>query len=138
MVVALTFQVVTLLVALQFNHHFPGQLTGCFSISVVTDADNIKNVLEVLELMVTWWEDAHPSNTEDEVNVGLTSEDEAEGMDRQPGVARRGQVAGGGPPWGATPTPVEEGEVVVKKVGAQEDEAAGVSPPVRGRLARRG
>ena len=82
---------------------------------MVTDADNIKDVLEVLELMVTWWKDAHPSDTEDEVNVGLTSEDEAEGLDPEAGVAWRGRAARGGPPQGATPTPVGEGEVVVKK-----------------------
>ena len=115
MVVALTFQVVTLLVALQFNCHFSGQLTGCFSISVVTDAANVKNVLEVSELMVMWWKDAHPTKPQDEVNVGLTSEYEAEGMVQQPGIAQRGQAAGGGPPWGATPTLVGEGGVVVKK-----------------------
>ena len=48
---------------------------------MVTDANNIKDVLKVSELMVTWWKDAHPSDTQDEVNMGLTSEDEAEGMD---------------------------------------------------------
>ena len=61
------------------------------------------------------WKDAHPSDTEDEVNVGLTSEDEAEGLGPEAGVAWRGQAARGRPPWGATPTPVGEGEVVVKK-----------------------
>ena len=81
MVVTLTFQVVTLLVTLQFDHHSLGQLTGHFSISLVADADNVKDVLKVLELMVMWWKDAHPSNTEDEVNVGFSSKDEAEGMD---------------------------------------------------------
>ena len=72
---------VTLLVTLQLNRHFPGQLTGCFSISVVTDADNVKDMLEVSGLMIMWWKEAHPSDTEDEVNVGLTSEDEVESMD---------------------------------------------------------
>ena len=47
--------------------------------------------------------------------MGLSSEDEAEGMDQQPGIAWRGQAAREGPPWGATPTLVGEGEVVVKK-----------------------
>ena len=52
---------------------------------------------------------------EDEGNVGLSSEDEAEGLDPGAGVAQRGQAAEGAPPWGATPTAVGEGEVVVKK-----------------------
>ena len=82
---------------------------------MVTDADNVKDVLEVSELMVTWQKDAHPSNTEDEVNLGLSSEDETEGMDQQPLIAQRGHAAREGPPQGATPTPVGEGEVVVKK-----------------------
>ena len=48
------------------------------SISVVADTDNIKDVLEVIEvsgLMVIWWKQAHPSDTEDEANVSLTSKD---------------------------------------------------------------
>ena len=47
--------------------------------------------------------------------MGLSSEDEAEGIDQQPGIAQRGQAAREGPPWGATLTQVGEGEVVVKK-----------------------
>ena len=70
--------------------------------------------------------------------MGLSLEDEAEGLDPEAGVAWRGQVARGGPPWGATPTPVGEGEVVVKKQDPQEDKAAGVSSPARGRPSRRG
>ena len=46
--------------------------------------------------------------------MGLSSEDKAEGMDPGAGVAQRGQAARGGPPQGATPTLVGEGEVVVK------------------------
>ena len=82
---------------------------------MVADADNVKDVLKVSELMVTQWKDANPSNTEDEVNMGLTSEDEAEGLGPEAGVAWRGQAARGEPPQGATPTLVGEGEVVVKK-----------------------
>ena len=83
------------------------------SISVVTDADNIKDVLEVSGLMVTWWKQAHPFDTEDEANVSLTSEDEVEGLEDLPGVACRGLPACQ-PSQGATVT-ATEGEVVVKK-----------------------
>ena len=36
------------------------------------------------------WKITHPSDTEDERNVGLSSEDEAEGLEVAPGVVRRG------------------------------------------------
>ena len=65
--------------------------------------------------MVSWYRQEHPSDMEDEGDVGLSSEDETEGLDPEAGVAQRGQAARGGPPQGATPTPVGEGEVVVKK-----------------------
>ena len=37
------------------------------------------------------------------------------GLYPEAGVAQRGQAAREGPPWGATPTPVGEGKVVVKR-----------------------
>ena len=74
---------------------------------------------ESSEMKVSCWKIAHPSDTKDEKNVGLSSEDEAEGLEVAPGVARRGT---GGP---ATPEPqpapvsapvqVAEDEVIVKK-----------------------
>ena len=70
---------------------FSSQLHGCFSISVVADEDNVKDILLTSPLMVSWCRQEHPSDREDE------------------GEAARG------PPQGATPTPVGEGEVVVKK-----------------------
>ena len=76
------------------------------SISVVADTDNIKDVLEVIEvsgLMVIWWKQAHPSDTEDEANVSLTSKDKVEEREHQPGVACRGLPACQ-PPQGATVT----------------------------------
>ena len=41
-------------------------------------------------MKVSRWKIEHPSDTEDERNVGLSSEDEAEGLETAPGVARRG------------------------------------------------
>ena len=45
-------------------------------------------------MKVSRWKITHPSDTEDEKNVGLSSKDEAEGLKEAPGVARRGT---GGP-----------------------------------------
>ena len=52
--------------------------------------DLLKLVWECTELKASRWKILHPSDTEDEPNVGLSSEDEAEGMEVTPGVARRG------------------------------------------------
>ena len=61
----------------------------------------------------------HPSDTEDEQSVGISSEDEAEGLEAAPGVAR----CGSGRPAALEAQPalvpvqpqVAEDEVVVKK-----------------------
>ena len=65
------------------------------------------------------WKISHPSNTEDERNVGLSSEDEAEGLEMALGVARRG--TGGPAALEPQPAPVPvlvrvaDNKVVVKK-----------------------
>ena len=65
------------------------------------------------------WKILHPSDTEDERAVGLTSEDEAEGLEPAPGVSRHS--FGGPPAPEVQPEPVPaqpqvaEDEVVVKK-----------------------
>ena len=81
--------------------------------------DLLKSVWECSEIKVTHWKITHPSDTEDERNVGLSSEDEAEGLEVAPGVARRGT---GGPaalePQPApVPVPVRVAEdgVIIKK-----------------------
>ena len=74
---------------------------------------------ECTELKASPWKALHPSDTEDEPNVGLSSEDEAEGMEATPGVTRRGP----GRPAAPEPQPalapallqVTADEVVVKK-----------------------
>ena len=43
--------------------------------------DNLKSILEGSQLMMSKWKHDHTLDTEDETLVGLTSEDEAEGMD---------------------------------------------------------
>ena len=66
------------------------------------------------------WKIQHPSDTEDDCAVGLTSEDEAEGLEPTPGVARRS--FGGPPAPEVQPAPIRSttpsaagDEVVVKK-----------------------
>ena len=92
-VVTLTFQVVALLVTLLVLPYFSSQLSSCFTISVVADEDNVKDVLLTSPLMVSWYRKEHPLDTEDEGDVGLSSEDEAEGLDPEAGVAQRGQAS---------------------------------------------
>ena len=94
---------------------------GIFSlISVLADRDLLKSVLECSELVTSLWKHGHPSDTEEDPAVGLSSEDEAAGLEPEPGVARH--RFGGPTPVGA-PAPAEvppkvhpaEDEVVVKK-----------------------
>ena len=70
-------------------------------------------------MKVSRWKILHPSDTEDERNVGLSSEDEAEGLETAPGVARRrtGLPAAPEPQPAPVPAPVQlaEDEVIVKK-----------------------
>ena len=80
-----------------------GQLTSCFSLSVVADEDNIKDILLTSPLMVSWHRVEHPSDTEDEGDVGLSSEDEAEGLGPEAGVVWRGQASRVGRPEGVAP-----------------------------------
>ena len=93
---------------------FSSHLSSCFSISVAADEDNVKDILLTSPLMVSWYKKEHPSDTEDEGDVGLSLEDEAEGLGPEAGVGQRGQAARAGP-GRAAPTPVGEGEVIVKK-----------------------
>ena len=58
------------------------------SFTVLADVNLVKSVLECSLLKVSRWKVEHPSDTEDETLVGLSSEDEAEGLDAIPGVAR--------------------------------------------------
>ena len=81
--------------------------------------DLLKSVWECLEIKVSHWKIAHPSNTEDEKNVGLSSEDEAEGLEVVPGIARRGTglPAALEPQPAPVPAPAQiaEDEIIIKK-----------------------
>ena len=69
------------------------------------------------------WKIAHPSDTEDERKVGLSSEDEAEGLETAPGVARRGTGGPAAPEPQPAPVPVPvrvaDDEVVIKSRALQ-------------------
>ena len=103
-----------------------GHITGCiailpyfpwsfnwslFFISVIADADLMKSVLEMSRLLSLPYKAEHPSDTEDRLEVGLSSEDEAEGLPADPGRAQRGIVTGPA----TAPEPTGGNEVVVKK-----------------------
>ena len=47
---------------------------------MIADADLMKSVLETSRVWVSLYKAEHPSDTEDGLNVGLLSEDEAEGL----------------------------------------------------------
>ena len=76
---------------------------------MIADADLLKSVLEMSRLLMLPYKAEHPSDTEDRLNVGLSSEDEAEGLPTDPGRAHRGVVTGPSP----APKPTKGAEVVV-------------------------
>ena len=72
-------------------------------------------MLECSALQVSHWKVDHPSDTEEEVVVGLSSEDEAEGLEPTPWVARcRSGSHAPAPSEESHPT-AEADEVVLKK-----------------------
>ena len=87
-----------------------------FVISALADEDLLKSVLECSALQVSHWKVDHPSDTEEDVTVGLSSENEAEGLEPTPRVARHG--SGGHAPMLSESCPVADAdEVLVKKRG---------------------
>ena len=87
--------------------------------SVKADSKLLKMVWDCSDLKVSRWKILHPSDTEDKCTIGLTSKDEAEGLEAAPGVAR---CSFGGPPTlEAQPALVlpqlhpAEDEVIMKK-----------------------
>ena len=85
-----------------------------FVISVLADEDLLKLVLECSALQVSHWKVDHPSDTEEDITVGLSSKDEAEGLEPTLGVARCG--SSGHAPVSLDSHPVANvDEVLVKK-----------------------
>ena len=71
-----------------FSITFAAKCMVSFLISVLADEDLLKSVLECSDLMVSGQKRDHPSDTEDDTMVGLSSEDEAEGLAAAPRVSR--------------------------------------------------
>ena len=71
-----------------FTINFAVECMVSFLISVLADEDLLKLVLECSELMISAWKKDHPSDTEDDTVVGLSSEDKTEGLAAAPGVSR--------------------------------------------------
>ena len=57
-----------------FTTNFAVKCIVSFFISVLADGDLLKSVLECSDLVVLTWKRDHPSDTEDNVLVGLSSE----------------------------------------------------------------
>ena len=68
---------------------------------MIADADLMKSVLETSRLLMSPYKANHPSDTEDGLEVGLSSEDKVEGLPADPGRAHRGIMTGPAP----TPEP---------------------------------
>ena len=88
-----------------------------FLLSVLADSSLLKSVLECSPLKTSSWKDHHPSDTEDEVAVGLSNKDEVEGLDAVPGVSHHSFSGPAREPVAtamAAPQPAQD-EVVVKK-----------------------
>ena len=60
----------------------------CF-LSVALDNDNQKMVLSVQDIRLSAHKDAHPSDSEDNVDIGLSSEEEAEDLAESPHIRRK-------------------------------------------------
>ena len=86
-----------------------------FFVSVIADVDLMKAVLEMSRLLTSPYKAEHPSDTEDGLEVGLSSEDEVEGLPADPGRACRGIVTGTAPAPATAPESKGGNKVVVKK-----------------------
>ena len=78
---------------------------------MIADADLMKSVLEMSRLLTLPYKAEHPSDIEDGLEVGLSSEDEVDSLPADPGRAHRGVVTGPAP----TPEPTGGDKVVVKR-----------------------
>ena len=83
------------------------------------DRNLLKSVWECSDIKLSRWKILHPSDTEDERNVGISSEDKAEGLEDAAGVARCGLGVPAALEAQPAPAPaqvqVAADEVVIKK-----------------------
>ena len=93
-------------------------------------------MLECSALKVSSWKVGHPSDTEDETLVGLSSEDEAEGLVALPGVARWRSSGPAVVPGSTVHHPAAEDGSPGKEEGLEAGETTGVVPSSRGGPAR--
>ena len=71
-----------------FTTNFAVECMVLFLVSILANEDLLKSVLECLELMILAWKRDHPSNTEDDTVVRLSSKDEVQGLATIPEMAR--------------------------------------------------
>ena len=79
-------------------------LDVCTLISVTLDEANVKDVVAVQDIRLSAYKDLHPSDSEDNMDIGLSSEDEAEDLDEQP-FSRRKYHQPAPPPPAPEPQP---------------------------------
>ena len=86
-----------------------------FVISVLVNEDLLKLVLECSVLQVSHWKVDHPSDTEEEVVIGLSSEEGVEGLEPTPWVARCRSGSHAPAPLEEPHPTAEANEVLVKR-----------------------
>ena len=78
----------------------------CVSIVVLIDKENERMVLSIQDIWVSRHKDVHPEDSDGPEDIGLSSEEEAEGMEEDESIARKyHQRAGPAPAPGAPPAP---------------------------------
>ena len=60
-----------------------------FSILVPLDDENKKMVISIQDIRLSAHKDVHPSDSEDNVDIGLSSEEEAEDLAETPHIRRK-------------------------------------------------
>ena len=112
--------------------YFAGCITGCVVlITVKADEDLNKYVLEHSRLGHTLWKHWFPEDTEDEAAVGISTEDEADGMplvDHQVRRAVRPTPAASVPPPSAAVSAATASTAATASMGTSTDAPQGPAP----------
>ena len=123
---------VTPLVMLLYMLMFPGHITGHIVLfAVKADEDLSKYVLECSRLSRMLWKHHFPQDTEDEAAVGISSEDEADGMplvDHQVRRAVRPTPAAPAPPAAAAGSAATVSTAATASMGTCTDAPQGPAP----------